>query len=409
MKVSVCILEDSKGFLQETLENIEGNEEYINEIIYSGNTEDLSGIDTDYDIKCLNINSENKAFLRNKLLENANNEYILWLKTGSILEEDTFEEYEEILEEFPDVDIIYPNEILIDLNNEENIKNFKDWYKNELELLQGLTLEKYLPEFGVLTKKSIFEKFGKFDEEFEDYEFYRFLSLNLKNITLKLSEFSFTTNKITKTFIDTSFHSKNLRDLLKIYSMENELFPELNWKNEKIAKATAFSITAGKLKEYFDYYNAAEFYKKALLTFHNQYSLKELIDTYMKMGEFEKAKYMLEEQGLKEKEILEYEEKIQNIEDIIDNLESAVKEGKIKEVLSAVPDVLQFYEGAPIYNILGVIHYIGKDMEGAFKFFYKAITMNPLNDDYRQNLFDIAKLLNKEEKVNKLIQRLLSD
>ncbi len=409
MNISVCIIESNKNLLNETIQGLEKNKEYINEVLYSGNESLLENINTNINIKCLNLESDNKAFIRNKLLDEAKGDYILWLKTGSKLEEDSIEEYTEILKEFPEVDIIYPNEIVIDLNNEENVKNFKDWYKNELELLRGLTFEKYLPEFGVLTKKSLFEKLGKFDEEFEDYEFYRFLSLNIKNITLKLSEFSFVTNKITQTFIDTSFHSKNLRDILKIYNWEKELFPELNWENKKIAKATAFSIIADKLKEYIDYYNATEFYKKALLTFHNQYSLKELIDTYIKMGEFEKAKYMLEEQGLKEEEVLEYEEKIQNIENIIDNLENAVKEGKVKEVLSTISDILQFYEGAPIYNILGVIHYIGKDIEGAFKYLYKAVTMNPLNEDYKQNLFDIAKLLNKEEKANKLILRLLTN
>ncbi|RMA96174.1 tetratricopeptide repeat protein [Hydrogenothermus marinus] len=406
--VGLINLSQKEKISNETLESLEKNKEYIDKVLYSGKKEDIENFPIDLEVIPLNIESENKAYIRNKILEESkDSQYILWLSNESILEEETLEEYKEVLKEFPDVDIIYPNEILIDFNNEENTRTFNDWYKKEIELLQGITLEKYLPEFGVLTKKEIFEKFGKFDENFEDYEFYRFISLNIKNLKLKLSEFSFIKRKIFQTFIDTSFHSKNLRDIINIYDWKKEIFPNLNWEKEKVAKATAYTIIADRLREYIDLYNATEFYKKALLTFHNQHSLKSLIDTYIQMGDFDKARYMLEEQGLSEKEIKKYKEQIDNIENIVNNLEKAVEEGKAKEVLASIPEVISIYEGAPIYNILGVIHFIGKDIEGSYKYLYKAVSMNPLNEYYKANLLDVAKLLNKTSKVEKLIERIL--
>ncbi|ACO04331.1 MAG TPA: tetratricopeptide repeat protein [Persephonella sp.] len=399
--ISVCIIQEDPKSLKETVESLEGNGKFIKEIIYTGEDQKIP------DIKYLNQYSENRAFLRNKCIQNATGDLILWLSDTTQLEDTTLEEYDQVLKEFPDVDIIYPNEIVVDLNGEENIKNYKDWYGNEIELIQGLTLESYIPQWGVLTRRDLFEKTGLFDEDFEDYEFYRLLALNLKGIKLKHSEESFVTNRITESFIDTSYRSKTLRDTLNLYDWKREIFPLLKWdENEKLALTTAYTTIGDKLKKYLDLLNASEYYRKAILTFHNQYSLKKLIDTFISMGEFDKALYLTEEQGLEEEEVKNYRTFIENIKKLIDRLEDLVKEGKIKDVLTSINDVVSVYEGAPVYNILGVVHFILKDYENSFRFLTKAVTMNPLKEEYVENLFDVGRLINREEKVYSLLERL---
>ncbi len=393
MELSVGILNQAGRIDEKLKQFLSENASSIKDVIYAKDLTD----------------SENKAFQRNKILERVDSDYILWVSDVSVPDEDFLEEMLETLEEYPDADVIYPNEVLIDLNNQENVRNFKDFYGEEKELLQGLAFEKYLPEFGVITKKEIFSKFGTFDEEFEDYEFYRFLAFNIKNLRLKHSELSFITNKIAKTFIDTSFHSKTVRDILKTYDWKKDIFPLLNWENEKVAKSTANTIAGDMVSQYYDFYNASNFYREAVLAFHNQHSLKKLIDTFIQMGFFDKARYLLEKQGMSEEDVKEYEEKISNFEKIVKNLEEAVKEGKYEDVLRAIVDVSSVYEGAPIYNILGVVHFIGKDYEGAYRFLYKATTMNPMREEYVENLFEVARLLNKEENVKGLLNRLVEE
>ncbi len=403
--ITVCIIHQSSENLKETLGSLKGNENFIKDIIYTGKVQNKY----ERDIRFLELNTENRACLRNICIREAKGEYILWLSDTSYIEETTLEEYDQILREFKDVDIIYPNEIIIDLYGEEKIKNYKDWYQNESELIQGLTLEEFIPQWGVLTKKEIFDRIGLFDEDFEDYEFYRFLAFNLKKIKLKHSDESFTTNRITESFIDTSFRSKTLRDFVGIYDWKKEIFPLLNWeKNEKLALGTAYTTIGEKLERYYDLLNASDYYKRSILSFHNQYSLKKLIDVYISMGEFDKALYFTKKQGLKDEEIKKYTAFINDLKKLVQELENFVKKGKIKDLLSSINDIVSVYEGAPIYNILGVVHFILEDYENSFRFLTKAVTMNPEKEEYVENLFEVGKIINKESKIQSLLNRLKS-
>jgi hypothetical protein len=58
---------------------------------------------------------------------------------------------------------------------------------------------------------------------------------------------------------------------------------------------------------------------------------------------------------------------------------------------------------------MGVINWIGKDLEGAYKAFYKAVTMNPISRDYLFNLTSVAKELSLQKQVEKLIENLVGE
>ncbi len=408
MDLTVAVIKkgNQKGFIDEILNTLSSHQDI--EIIYTGSPEDLTSSASN-NVKTLNLFSENKAYLKNQVINQSTKNNILWLSTENTIDEDFMEEVFEVIEENNDKNtIFYPNETVIDIFKNETVKNYRDLNGIEIEILQQLNIENLLPEYGVITPKNIFETYGYFDEDFEDYEFYRFISLNIKNLSLKLMEFSFITKHILDTFIDTSYHSKNLRDLLNIYDWKTEIFPNLNWKNEKVALATAYTIIAEKLSSYIDYYNASEFYKKSLLTFHNQYSLEGLINSYIKMGEFEKARYMLEKQGMEKEKQQEFLSNINSLEELIEKLEESINQGHLEDVMNALPDVISVYDGAPVYNILGAIQFITKDYENSFKSFYKAVTINPLKQEYKENLIDVSQIVGKVEKSKKLLKRLLS-
>ncbi|MEJ5173101.1 MAG: hypothetical protein WHT47_05250 [Hydrogenothermaceae bacterium] len=392
---------------QELIDSLNDNKEGILEIIFSGSEEDidLGGFES---VSYLNIDSDNKALIRNTVFERSSGDYILWISNSCELDFDFIGEILEVIEEYPDADIIYPNEVIIDIDGIETVRKFDDLYNREMDLVRILKLEKNLPEWGILTKRKIFEKLGKFDEQFEDYEFYNFLWKNIKHLKLKHSKFSFIINKYTDTFIDTSYNSYSLRKNISQYSLE-EIFPHLNWSNnENLALSTAYYMIGETLSDYYDLFNASEYFRKSAISFHNKISIQRLINTYSNMGLFDRALELLrEDQGFTDEEIKNQTEDINNLKNLIDSIEKAISEGKVREIMESINEIYDVYKGAPILNILGVINYITGNKEDAFKFFYKAVTINPIDDDMLHNLIDVSKELGKEEKVKWLYSRLL--
>jgi tetratricopeptide (TPR) repeat protein len=402
--ISICIIGNNP---EKTLKTIQENDlSDVKEIIVMSKVNE----DLEVPIKSIAIKTENKAVIRNKMIEKSEGDYILWLSENNEIEDSTIEELKEITEEFPDADIIYPNEIL-KIEDEEEVRNFSDLYKQESVILQSLAIENHIPQWGVLTKKEIFNKYGNFNESYEDYEFYDFVYKNIKSLTLKHADLSYVTTWQEDTFVDTSYRSKTLRDILNIYNWQKEIFPSLNWKqNQNLAYATAYTMIGDQLSKYLDLFNAAEFYRKALLSFHNQVSLKKLINTLINMGLFEKARALTSiQQGLSVKDVEEITDKIKSIESLTEELEKAVEEGKAGDILVASNDIMDTYQGAPIYNIFGVIFALKKEFDTAYKFLYKAVTMNPVEENYLYNLLDVAEKLNRKENIKGLLQRLIGE
>jgi tetratricopeptide (TPR) repeat protein len=127
------------------------------------------------------------------------------------------------------------------------------------------------------------------------------------------------------------------------------------------------------------------------------------------MGLFDQAKQIVsKEQGLSQEDIEDFNRYISKIENLIKEIEKKVEEGLIDEVLYSLNDVIQVYQGAPIYNIAGVLHFYKGDLINAYRFFYKAVIINPLEENILRNLSDVAKQIGKEEEVISLINRILS-
>lgn len=396
-------------FHDELISSIQDNQEGISEIIYTGSEEDINFEDIQVPVKFLNVDSENKAFLRNKVIEESNGDYILWISNSCELDFDFVPEISEVVEEDETVDIVYPKQVLIDIYGSENIYKYYDISNKEMDIIKVLKPEKILPEWGILTRKDIFDRFGKFDEEFEDYEFYYFILQNLKNLKIRHAKFSFIINKHTDTFIDTSYRSFALRRSLPLYDLK-EIFPHLNWENEELAISTAYYLIGEVLSEYYDLFNASEYFRKSAISFHNKLSVQRLVNTYYNMGLFEQAMQLLrDDQGFEKEEIENQTSHIRQISELIDNIEKSIQEGKLQEITNILNDVYQIYQGAPVVNIMGFIEYIRGNKEDAFKLFYKTVTLNPINEDYIMNLIDVSKELGKEEKVKGLINRLIGN
>lgn len=399
-KFSVCIIDTNSNNIEKALQSLENNSNYVFEILYCGEKNIPQ-------TKHLTTNTSNEATCRNLALQKAKSDYICFLNSDIELEEESFEEFAEIIEEYPDADIIYPNEVFI-MEQEEEIKNYEDWYQKEMQLLPSLAIEDYLAQWGVVVKKQTIQKLGGFESKYGEHSWYGFIYKNLANIRLKLSELSFINHYLTQTFIDTSYRSLLVRDIIKIYPLQ-EIFTSLDWSNENIALATANTLIGDRLAKYYDFFNASKFYRNALLAFHNQATLKKLLDAYIQMGLFQEAKTLLQTQDATKEIVNEYQETIENTEKLIKELEKVIEEGKAAEILPASKEIISFYEGAPIYNIFGVIFFMQQDLENSYKFFYKAATINPIEQDILHNLAEVAKKLDKEAEVKELYDRLIQE
>ncbi len=394
MRFSAVLVKNGEK-ISSLLDALESQKEYIEELIA---TFEVASSATQID------DAKNLATNLNEALKKAKSDYVLLLGGDIELEDETLEEFAEVAQEYPDADIIYPNEVFI-AGDEEHIKNYDDWYGKEQLLLPSLAIEDYLPQWAVLVKKETIQKLGGFDPKYGEHTWYAFIYKNLGKLRLKLSDLSFVNHYLSETFVDTSYRSLLVRDITAQHPPQ-EIFTSLDWSNEPVALATAYTMVGDRLAKYFDYFNASDFYRKALMSFHNQETLRRLIEAYYQMGLFDEALQTLRTQDATTQLVEKYEEKIEKTKQLIAQLEKLVQDGKAGEVLAASNDISQFYQGAPIYNILGVIMALKGEKENAYRFLYKAATINPLERDILENIAHIAKELGKEEEVAALYTRM---
>ncbi|MRI83777.1 MAG: hypothetical protein C6I00_05080 [Nitratiruptor sp.] len=396
---TICILPSPSQTVHEHfIDGLQANRHHIDQILYAGSTSPIEGA-----IPCP-VEGSNEARMRNELMSRAKAPYLLWLTPETILEEDTLDEYLHLLQEHPDTDLIYPNEIFHDANG-ERVRNYTDWSNQEEALLQSLTIEKYLPKWGVAQRLENIKELGGFEERYGPQSFYGFVYKHLPQLSLRRSDLAFVHNYERTTFTDTSYHSRLLRDIVEIYPL-TQLFASLNWQEEAIARATAYTLIAQKLMDYLDYFNASEFLRQALMSFHNQESVQHLIQSYLMMGLFEEALQIVDSQGLEAQKAQEWRERIEEIKGFVAHVETSIQGGLLQELLAKAQEILDYYGGAPIYNAYGVIHHLLGNEEEAYRFFYKGATIAPIDNDILENLAQVAKRLHKEEEVIGLLERI---
>ena len=404
-KVSLLVLPEGEP-TDEFYRGLEANKEFISEVLSPLQL----NADSSLNFRRVEGDFPTPGALRNALLKEAREELVLFISTASHLEEDFIEELLETYSSHP-ATIVFPN-LIFSFKGQEEVKNYSNPYCSEVSLVASLALEEHLPQWGILAVREELLNLGGFNEELGDFDFYYFLYKNLRKLRLKLSELTYLRQEIRESFVDTSYRSYTLRELvLKEYDWRRELFPFLSWQeNESAALATAYTIVAERLTAYLDLFNASDYLRNALLKFHNQESLRRLVEVYRLMGLFDEARRLLEGGQVVDKEEAERELRLTNqVEEAISELERAVEEGKPEEALAAAVEFSAVYRGAPLYNLLGVLNWLGGEVNAAYNFFFKAVTMNPLNQDYLYNLTQLAKEFSREGEVLGLLNRLLGE
>jgi len=326
----------------------------------------------------------------NQMLAHASH-HTIWFQGSSNPDEELFEEYAHILQH-ASFDLIYPNYI-----TKKGIKNFHNWENKNLELLQTFNIEKEIPHWGIYYKNDSF-----LDPQMDSFAFYDKLYCNITNLRITLADTIFVEEQMRE-FSDKSYKSKTLRKIIEIYDFQKELFTHLDWKREKIAQATAYTLIGNLLFELKDYFNASVHFHQALNIFHNRLSAQNLIRSYIQMGLFNDAKNLVKTQLDKDQEV--WLEQIENFHTLIYQLEKKVQNNQIEELQKIKKDLFNIYDGALLYNIYGVIEFHMQNYTDAYNNFYNAAYRNPIDPDILQNIAMAAKKINKEDQVIALYER----
>lgn len=250
---------------------------------------------------------------RNKCIELAKGDFILWLDSDDILEPNILCEYYSILIN-NEIDIIYCNIESYSINNKKlNYHLFpKDYGANEHLFLGNLIFSFGIATGGTLMKKSLYKKYGLYNEKIrfgEDYDFFSRSVPNSKvhlvpNVLYKVfihSKNSFSGPMVYK---DTSYHSLVMKDIIKNYSLK-EIFPQfdenkknlhiqkycINWEI-KHAKAKALLRLAKGFFLNHDFYNCKELLKR--IESKSTSTLFLLVKAYIGLGDYVLAMNILQ-------------------------------------------------------------------------------------------------------------------
>ena len=207
-----------------------------------------------------NATNRGRPYTRNRCIEEARGEYILWLDDDDTLANDILDQYILLMQRYKEVDVVYG-----DLKNFDTGDLFftpKDFYQNNKTLMNTLlTIGCPLPNPGTMIKKELYEKYGQYNEEFlraQDYEFWTRIALHstvkkYNGISCNYRIHGDNISAGSAELLDTSYESKIVRQTLN----KKIIVQAFDYaKSEDIV----FYEIAEYLRKIWDNYNALYYY-----------------------------------------------------------------------------------------------------------------------------------------------------
>ena len=368
-------------------------------------------------IKYIKKEHTNAPDTRNKLIDLATGDYILWLDSDDNLNPKVLKKYVDTLVNFPTVNMVYGNIRFTDFNgNEHGISNYTDWYNNKKELWSKIISGQPFPNPFMLIKKSLYKEVGNYNTEFtraHDYEFNSRLvtgaNINMKIINEVIGNYIIHDENLTTTKtgeIDTSFEIKILDSLVKLPL--DTFFPNLDWiGKESESNSISFAEIALQYKNYNSYEKAIQFYQKSLDAYpYNSVTYYGLGEIALEMNKLEEAKNLFNQAAnysstidyaqdnintINEKLSLEFDENsiysLRGKQLLIDEAEKAILEGDLTRAKIQLNKIL---DANPIFiealNNLVVIQIMESSIEEALMNISKIIEIDPQNNTALENL-----------------------
>jgi cellulose synthase/poly-beta-1,6-N-acetylglucosamine synthase-like glycosyltransferase len=180
--ISVCIFTyNAACFVGKTIESIldQSFDSYELIIVDDGSTDNSSEIIKGYDnskLRYVRKEHSGRPKSRNRCIEEAQGEYILWLGADDILMPGCLKGYAAAINDFPDTDIFYSNILKTDeFLNPQKVIEYSCWAGKSLELQSAMPFRNEIPDTGSICRKSLYEQYGNYNESFvraQDYEWF---------------------------------------------------------------------------------------------------------------------------------------------------------------------------------------------------------------------------------------------
>gem|GEM_PF-739730 len=209
---------------------------------------------------------------RNRCITEAKGEFLVWLDSDDMLEPVVLMSYADALAKSPDADVLYGDLIVTDAHFRPIREvNYQDWYGRNGDLLANLLHSNCIPNPGTMVRKSLYEKFGMYDESFRrahDYELWtRFaLKATFKRLPIKVVKWRWHDSNMSSGSVqyDTSFDARIIHSMLEAYAL-SELFPTVDWrgKDQNKIRASVYLIVAQRLLDLKDVAGACEYLEKS--------------------------------------------------------------------------------------------------------------------------------------------------
>ena len=188
-------------------------------------------------------NPESKAgegAMRNKVVANSSEQFIVWLDDDDKLLPDTLSTYAATIKQNPGVDVFYGDLIRTDENlNPQRLYQYRDIPRNLLP--SSMLLGSIIPNGGSCINRAVFEKVGLYDPTFivaTDYQFWARVSLaaiRFKYVNHPVYLYRSHSNNAALDKEDERFFETNSKvcELLLRSCPTPELFPFFEWNFDK--------------------------------------------------------------------------------------------------------------------------------------------------------------------------------
>ena len=272
-----------KSAISSALDQNYSNFEII--IVDDGSSDNTADIVRNFDdprIRFVTKKHSGAPATRNRCIEEAQGEYVLWLDSDDELIPGVLTHYASILKQYSGVDIVYGDLQSFDEQGDNKIYPREDHYRDQ-HLLSKMLQGNVIPNGGTLVRKELYNMFGGYDEDFRRAHDYEFWTRVVKFAVIKHSgiisyrwrwhDSNISTGVETT---DTSFEAGIVKKICHRHSMA-ELFPGLDWTDPNKSSAIAWRIVGLYLQNYLDFDNAITAYEQALKTASDDPVFAEMI------------------------------------------------------------------------------------------------------------------------------------
>ncbi len=302
--ISVCIPSYNRAktlpfALNSLIPQLKENDEIV--IVDDGSTDDTPSVLSRYlkdpRIRFIKKTHTNAPDTRNRAIQEARNEWLLWLDSDDRLKEGVLSHYRSMVKKYPDAEMFYGDCDCYRQDRPTTQIEVQDFYNRNDEFVHRLFFSNPILNGGTLIKKTVYLQHGFYSTDFyrcHDYEFWCRVAKNirLKHAGLKVYDFVQMNWKTLSSDLkdEIQVESRVLDRLIEYYSLK-EIFPDLNWSNLKKASDKAYYEISLQYLTWKNPKTSVQYWKK--ISDVQTLSLKQLLFYFSSAASLKRFNYWL--------------------------------------------------------------------------------------------------------------------